>query len=308
VSDPLVSLVMTVWKPRVDWFHEAVRGALAQRGCRFELLVVDDGSPEPVEGVLERFDDPRLRVVRVEHGGLSQARNAGTEASRGELVRFIDADDVIEPESSARLARLIGDSSQTFSYGASLICDEQLRPVWKMTCHKQGHVVVDSLLGRLTVRPHTLMFHRRVLERTGEWRASFEPAEDWDFVTRAAEHAEVRGERRVATFYRRHGASITGNVRANLARAEQAASSVIDDFFERHPERRDTGLERLARARLEAIAARRYATNGDRAEAFVRARRALALDPRALATELAQGVPALLGRARYRLRRPRSVA
>jgi glycosyltransferase involved in cell wall biosynthesis len=298
-GSPLVSLVMTVWKPRPDWFLEAVRSALGQRGCHLELVVIDDGSPDPVESLLQGIHDPRMRVVRVPHGGLSHARNAGVEAARGDRVRFIDGDDILEPESTARLLSLIGSDDDVFSYGASLVCDEELRPVWKLASSRQGDVEVASLLGRFTVRPHTLMFPRRVLERTGRWDESFDAAEDWDFITRVAEHARARGERRVATYYRRHGASFTGNVASSMERAERSARKVVDHYFQRHPGKRGTRLERLAEARLHAIAARRHLTQGQRKEALRRCRHAFRLDPRAVGHELAQATPVLWGYLRY---------
>jgi len=84
---PLVSVVMCAWKPRGDWLHEAVAGVLAD-DSDLELIVVDDGSPERVEALSRNIEDPRLIVVskiRVEHGGLSRARNAGI--SRGRAAR-----------------------------------------------------------------------------------------------------------------------------------------------------------------------------------------------------------------------------
>ena len=74
---------MPVWKPRPDWLHEAVASALAQRGCDLELVVVDDGCETPVAERLSAVQDERLRILRVSHGGVARARNAGIEAVRG---------------------------------------------------------------------------------------------------------------------------------------------------------------------------------------------------------------------------------
>jgi glycosyltransferase involved in cell wall biosynthesis len=59
VSEPLVSLVMPVWRPRPDWLLQAVRSALAQRDCELELIVVDDGNAEPLDALLAEVRDPR---------------------------------------------------------------------------------------------------------------------------------------------------------------------------------------------------------------------------------------------------------
>ena len=98
---PTVSLLMAAYAQRPAWLREAVSSALGQRDCSFELILIDDGSPEPVAELLAEFDDPRLRVLRVEHGGVSRARNAGIAAARGRYIRFLDSDDDSPPDSTA---------------------------------------------------------------------------------------------------------------------------------------------------------------------------------------------------------------
>jgi glycosyltransferase involved in cell wall biosynthesis len=290
----LVSLVMPTWQPQAEWFREAVTAALAQRGCRLELLVIDDGSPEPVAELLAGIADPRLRVERIPHGGLAKARNAGASLARGDYVRFIDSDDVCERDSTARLLNLM-NGSDCVTYGATLVCDSNLRPIWKMASRVEGEFTVPCLLGRFVVRPHTLLFPRRVLEATGEFNPMLRVSDDWDYVLRASEHAHTRGERRVATFYRRHSSSVT----TDTSTGEQDARRVVSSYFERHPEQRGTRLERLAEARLEIMIARMRASHGQPRGGLEHFRKALALDPRSVPYELAQILPAVWGHLRY---------
>ena len=74
---------------------------------------------------------------------------------------------------------------------------------------------------------------------------------------------------------------------------------MVEGYFERHPEQRGTGLERLAKARLEMIAARVRASGGRPREALARTGRAFALDPRSVAYEVVQALPAVWGRLKY---------
>jgi glycosyltransferase involved in cell wall biosynthesis len=292
-----VSMIMPVWRPRADWLRDAVGSALAQRGCDLELIVVDDGSPEPVADLLAGFDDPRLRVLRVPHGGAYRARNAGTAAARGDFVRFVDGDDTFPEDSTARLVKLAGPAGDLIAYGATLFCDEQLRPVWTMRSSVQGSAVVASLLGRFSVRHTSLLFPRKVIDATGEWDPDFGACGDWDYLLRALEHAEVRGHRGVATRYRQHGSSIT----TNLAAGERGSRRVVERYFERHPEQRGGPLERLAEARVQAIAARAYATHGEPRKALAHLARSLRLDPRAVSDEVALSAAALGGHLRWAL-------
>src|SRR5439155_9328669 len=74
VTDPLVSILMAAWKPRPEWLRQAVASALEQQGCRIELVVVDDGSPDPVADLLHGIADNRMHLVRTTHGGVAHAR------------------------------------------------------------------------------------------------------------------------------------------------------------------------------------------------------------------------------------------
>jgi glycosyltransferase involved in cell wall biosynthesis len=298
---PLVTLAMPVWQPREDWLRRSVDDALAQRDCAFELLVVDDGSEPGVEMLPAfRAGDPRVRVVRIPHGGLARARNAAVAEARGAYLRFLDYDDAYPPDGTARLLALAAGRQDVIACGASLVCDAELRPVWRMTPRHQGDVTVDSLLARFNVRAGGgMLWPRRVLELAGGFDPALTVAEDWDFIQRALEHGTVRSDPAVVHLYRRHDAAATTNYEAGRA----AARTIVARYFERHPERRGTRLERRALAMLDATSARVYATHGQPRRAFVHAVRALRRDPLAFGNELYQAVAAVRGRAATRLRR-----
>ncbi len=291
---------MAAWNPRPDWLLEAVRSALAQRDVELELVVVDDGSDTPIDQLLSGIEDPRLRMVRVEHGGASRARNAGVEAARGELIRFVDADDVLEPDSTARLVGLLGARRDEIAYGATLVCDAELRPEREIRSSVEGDALKACLLDGFEVRVPAMLFPRDVVLAAGPWPEGVRSAEDWDFVLRALERAHVRSDQEVAMRYRRHGASVTADVEAG----EEGCRLVIDRYFERHPEERGTALEREARARVALIFARAWAAQGDRRRAVRLLLEAARLRPRTGLTAAARIVPSeLIGGLRRRVRR-----
>ncbi len=102
--EPDISVVLCTYN-RAERIERAVRAVLAQQGCDFELVVVDDGSTDATLKVLAGIDDDRLRVVCRPNGGLSQARNSGLAAADGRWVVFLDDDDEAEP---GWLATLLG--------------------------------------------------------------------------------------------------------------------------------------------------------------------------------------------------------
>jgi glycosyltransferase involved in cell wall biosynthesis len=240
-------------------------------------------------------------VVRVSHGGAAQARNAGLAAAGGELIRFVDADDVYELDSTARLARLIGPAHDAIAYGATVFCDSDMRPIWTLRARLAGDVTRDILLGRLQFRVQSMVFPRAVLEAAGEWDPALTVSEDWDLLLRAAELAPLRADSGVATYYRDHPGGLTSDISSGL----EGARGVVQRYFRRHPEERGTSLERRARAMLDAHAARVHATHGSPLRGLGRLARATVRDPRAVAGEVSRAMPAVRGYLRRGLgRRP----
>lgn len=90
-----------------EYVEEAVGSLLAQTHRNLDVIVVNDGSFEPADAVLERLDDPRARVVTQLNGGESAARNLGIRLARGTYVVMLDPDNALEPEFVARAVALL---------------------------------------------------------------------------------------------------------------------------------------------------------------------------------------------------------
>jgi glycosyltransferase involved in cell wall biosynthesis len=260
-GDPLVSLIMPVWQPRPEWLLQAVESALGQRGCSIELIVVDDGCPEPVADLLSGIRDYRLHILRIEHGGVSLARNAGIAASKGSRLRFIDCDDVIDLDSTGRLLRLMGNDDDVIAYGTTILCDAALRPQGRIASQLQGPAAIACLLNRdFSVMLQAMLFSRRIVQAAGVWDSSMTICEDWDFVLRALDHAQVRGEDKTAVYYRRHTHAATSNSEV-FWQPDQGPLKVVSRYIERHPEVRGTRLEIRIQAMLDLLIAD-HATDG----------------------------------------------
>jgi glycosyltransferase involved in cell wall biosynthesis len=271
----LTSLVMPAWNPNPEWLRQAVSSALAQRGCAIELIVVDDGSDVPVESHLAAIGDERLRLLRVPHGRVSRARNAALEVVTGHFVRFIDCDDVILPDSTAHLLSL-ADDDDAIAYGATLVCDEQLRPLSVIGSDIQGNAAEACLLNRFSTTIHSLLFPRALLDEIGPWEPSIVVSQDWDYALRAFECAPVRGDRVVVTHYRTHARMNSRNVEEGI----RGYGLVVQRYFERHPEQKGRRLHRRALALFHLFAAVQLATGLRRYRASVREFvRAIALEP-----------------------------
>jgi len=264
---------MPVWNPRPAWLREAVASALDQRGCLIELVVVDDGCDPPAADLLTAFEDNRMRILRIPHGRVSRARNAGVEAAGGDYFRFIDCDDVILPDSTAHLLALA--AGDVIAYGATLVCNEGLQPLATISSTSQGHVAEECLLNRFDTTVHSLLYPRRVVEEVGPWEPSIVVSQDWDYALRAFECAPVRGDGRVATHYRMH----SGMNSRNVVEGVRGYRLVVERYFERNPEQRGGMLHRRALALYHLFAAAQLAELRQYGPALGHLRRAFALNP-----------------------------
>ena len=103
-ASPLVSVVVPVYKVE-KYLRECVESVLAQTFTDFELILVDDGSPDNSGAICDEFAarDSRVRVFHKENGGVSSARNLGVAHARGEWISFVDSDDKLFPDALASL-------------------------------------------------------------------------------------------------------------------------------------------------------------------------------------------------------------
>ena len=95
---PQISVIVPIYKAEA-YLRRCVDSILAQTFTDFELILVDDGSPDGCPGICDdyREKDARVRVIHKKNGGVSAARNDGIEAAEGEWITFVDADDEIFP-------------------------------------------------------------------------------------------------------------------------------------------------------------------------------------------------------------------
>ena len=110
---PRVSVVIPTYN-RAQLVTRAIDSVLQQTFDDFELIVVDDGSPDETADIVRRYQDSRIRLLRlVRNQGVSRARNAGISNARGEWVAFLDCDDEWLPEKLERqMARVDLDADE----------------------------------------------------------------------------------------------------------------------------------------------------------------------------------------------------
>lgn len=157
----LVSVVIPVYNAE-RYVGAAIESVLAQGHGRVEIIAVDDGSTDGSVRVIESFE-PAVRVLRQENAGVGGARNSGIAVAQGELLAFLDADDLWAPDKLARqLAALNDDPELDFVLGQ---CHEFVDG--EDTYAAGGVTVPGNVMGAMLVRTKSF---QRVGMLSSEWK------------------------------------------------------------------------------------------------------------------------------------------
>lgn len=204
----LISVVMPSFN-QAQFLPAAIDSVLAYDG-KVELIVMDGGSTDGSADVLEHYG-PRLAHWQSEpDGGQAAAINAGFARSRGEVLCWLNSDDMHLPGTLARVATAAGEHPRRLlRYGSAVHLRESpslevtLAPAYPAD---EGRLLYDDVV----VQP-SAFWSRDVWESTGPLDETLHFAFDWDWFIRAQEHADFTHVDEVYSVYRLHEAHKTGS-------------------------------------------------------------------------------------------------
>ena len=294
MSRPAFSVVIPAYDAAAT-LPSTIRSVIAQSCTEFELIVVDDGSAEPLAPLVSSVcgGDPRVRVIRQENAGPAAARNTGIRGATADLVSVLDSDDLYMPGylSSVRAAlERSGEAGIAFTdcwilNGASkrIYRETGLSTYGFEAAELDGEQLLHALLELNFITASTVTVRKRALEEVGGYATELQGSEDYDLWLRiaAAGFGAVRPPGRLVVLRDRPGSQskdrllMARGLRDVLSRA--AAGPALPDEVREMVEARVHGQE---------VAIRAFAGEHDRAALGFRIRHRLALLKTRLATPL----------------------
>ena len=189
-----VSVIIPTYN-RAEKLHKSISSVLAQTYTDFELLIIDDGSTDHTDEVVNSFADTRIRYVKMpQNGGASAARNEGIRLAEGTWVAFHDSDDVWRPEKLERQMEYAECRTDFCAVYCSYLMykDEEIFRVPNDTWdgELEGDLFVP-LLKRNSIGAPTLLVKKSILEEIGGFDTSFKSLEDWELALRIAEKYRI---------------------------------------------------------------------------------------------------------------------
>ena len=106
-----LSIIIPVYRVEAT-LDRCVKSVLSQHVDDMEVLLIDDGSPDKCPQMCDEWakKDDRIRVIHQENGGLSDARNTGIDAAKGDYLTFVDSDDYLSSNTYGPLLKLLDDA------------------------------------------------------------------------------------------------------------------------------------------------------------------------------------------------------
>jgi glycosyltransferase involved in cell wall biosynthesis len=220
MTDPLVSVVMPVRNPHPVYFRQAVQSVLDQTLDDFELIIIERPYGRQAADDLAAVDDSRVRhVIAADCRDVIDQRNQALGAARAELLAFLDADDIAEPNRlEKQCACLLADPRLDVLGSQVRIIDGDGSELGFRAFPLEHDAIVSTMRSYNAICQPSTMVRRAAVLSAGGYSYRRHPAEDYELWCRLARHgARFANHPEPLTRYRYHpGQSKSTALRATL--------------------------------------------------------------------------------------------
>lgn len=168
---PKISVIVPVYKVEA-YLPACLDSITAQTFQDFELILVDDGSPDTCGAMCDEYAaaHPNTRVLHQTNAGLSEARNNGVKIANGEFVTFIDSDDFVAPDYLEYLLYLQEKHNADVVAGEKMLFSDGQTPARANTAEKERYVPAGQALseicyGKLPIYAWAKLYRRELTEK-----------------------------------------------------------------------------------------------------------------------------------------------
>jgi glycosyltransferase involved in cell wall biosynthesis len=186
---PRVSIIIPC-RNGAAWLGEAIESCLGQSWPNLQVIVVDNGSTDGSLDLAKRYEARAVTVIACERAGASAARNVGLKLADGDLIQFLDADDILDADKIRRqVERLDAAPAASVASGAwvrfardpseAVFAPE---PVWRDFVPEE--FLIASWLGGGMMPNFSWLSPRAVIERAGPWNETLSVYDDGEFFCR----------------------------------------------------------------------------------------------------------------------------
>ena len=218
-SKPLVSILIPTYN-RAKYLGDALDSALHQTYKNIEIIVHDDASTDGTRELLQRYHDSRLRIIRTENNhGMLGGWNYIVDQAKGEYIKFLASDDLLEPICVVELVKGALDNPQ-----ASIITcerkfvDDTGKVIKKMGFAKKdliengllhAHWILTTLRENKIGEPSAVMYPTSLVKRAGGYDPQFSQFADFEYWIRLLQFGDIVYVNKPLCSFRVHAGSNT---------------------------------------------------------------------------------------------------
>lgn len=222
IQPPIVSVIIPVYNVEA-YIAATLESVLQQTFQDFEIIVIDDASPDGSIEIVKRFSDPRIRIIHQKNRGLAGARNTGIREAKGQIIALLDSDDLWHAQKLEKhVAHLNMASHVGVSYSRSEFIDESGQSLGTYTMPKLHNITIQDLFlnnpvgnGSAPVIRKAVLDEIAYSEGSERWffDEHFRQAEDIECWARVALNTQwtFEGLADPLTLYRVNTQSLSGN-------------------------------------------------------------------------------------------------
>jgi len=186
--EPLVSILIPLYNAE-RWIEETLRSALGQTWSNTEIIVVDDGSTDNSLKIARSFQSQGVTLLTQDNRGACTARNRAFTASNGELIQYLDADDLMAPDKiEIQVRRLCEEPPRSIAnarwHPFETEVDEAPQASSSEDCEDPLEWLLAWTRGDGGTRPHAWLTPRSVIRDAGPWREDLRVNQDGEFFSR----------------------------------------------------------------------------------------------------------------------------
>jgi O-antigen biosynthesis protein len=232
---PLISIVMPVYNPPVEFLRDAIESVLRQAYGYWELCIADDASPNPqVRQVLEEYAqaDVRIKVTfREENGHISRSSNSALELATGEFIALLDHDDMLAAEALYEIVLMLNQHPEAdMVYSDEDKIDQENRRKYPFF---KPDWCPDGFLSRMYTC-HLGVYRHSIIKDIDGFRVGFEGSQDYDLVLRFIEKTnQIFHIPKILYHWRIHSTSVTSSPEVKTYAYDAAKRAITESLTRR---------------------------------------------------------------------------
>ncbi|MBW7842788.1 MAG: glycosyltransferase family 2 protein [Ignavibacterium sp.] len=184
MMNPVISVIMPVYNAE-KFIGQAVQSILNQTFKNFELIIINDGSTDKSEKIIENFSDNRIRYFSFKNKGVSASRNYGISVSLGKFIALMDADDISDSERLEKQLNFLMDNSHIQVVGTNCEIINQYGKVIRKKKFPEYHEQIEFLAPLFNSMCFaSIMILKENLLKIGGYKEDLIGAEDHELLLR----------------------------------------------------------------------------------------------------------------------------